>query len=137
MRVFPDSLILRLRKHHKRRVKIVDSSAVQRELGTQELSTHPITGSTNIVGEAIPQSTILSPGKEVTRLSSSKKRTRSHGLTSIPKKKHASARQFGTRTSTPVEQTSTPSVDSEESYASKELVKLSLSNAGGSHFAEG
>ena len=49
----------------QRRVKIVDSSAVQRNLGTQELSTHPITGSTNFVGEDIPQSTILSPGKKL------------------------------------------------------------------------
>ena len=65
----------------QRRVKIVDSSSVQRRLGTQKPSTHPITGSTNIVGEDNPTPTILSPGREVFHV---KRLTRQDRIPGIP-----------------------------------------------------
>jgi hypothetical protein len=99
-------------------VNPVHSSSVQRNLRAQEHATQKNTGSTKFVEEGNPQSTILSPGKEVPLSSSSKQRMHSTKLPSIPKKKHASARQFVTRTSTPVEQTPTPSVDKTEALQS-------------------
>ena len=77
--------------------------------------------------EGKPQSSILSTAQKATLSNSSK--TKSTKMTSIPRKEHASARQFATKKSTTVEETSAKADEAPDSYWTKDVVKASLLNA--------
>ena len=132
------------RNSQHREMRSVSSSS-QRKPGDKKHKQQRDTG-TKFVDEGKPQSTILYPARttkfeeegkpqssilynaQKATLSNSSK-TKSIKMTSIPRKAHASARQFATKNSTTVEETSANADEAPESYWTKDVVKASLLNA--------